>query len=182
MVATTSSARLISPRLGAPRLPGPVRIQPAERCRLHLGVRHVADPGQPRQWRFVDGGGIAPNGANTKPGEVHDSPGRSTATRSPLARSTVPFRPRTISAIRGAASAAPRRSIASFPSANFRRKASRARPARPSGHSGSDRGRGVNTRCRLESDLVTQEARLRARGPPVCSVASPSHFPAAHHR
>src|SRR5918994_4720985 len=24
------------------------------------------------QWRFVDGGGIAPNGANTKPGEVHD--------------------------------------------------------------------------------------------------------------
>jgi hypothetical protein len=45
-------------------------------------------------------------------------------------------------AVRGAASAAPRRSIASLPSANFRRKASRARPARPSGHSGSDRGRG----------------------------------------
>jgi hypothetical protein len=85
-------------------------------------------------------------------------------------------------AVRGAASAAPRRSIASLPSANFRRKASRARPARPSGHSGSDRGRGVNTRCRLESDLVTQEARLRARGPPVCSVARPSHFPVAHHR
>jgi TRAP-type transport system periplasmic protein len=24
------------------------------------------------QWRFVDGGGIAPNGANSRPGEVHD--------------------------------------------------------------------------------------------------------------
>ena len=61
------------------------------------------------------------------------SPGRSIATRLPLARSKVPFRPRTISASRGAASVAPRRSTASLPNANCRRKASPARPPRQAG-------------------------------------------------